>query len=170
MNHCLSKSEEKSLSIDTHLSSIQDLVNQTYHAVSAQGVAMNRLLQSNISNLNYHMNLTEHQTSRLSWCSWGPQYVVPRLFPDHSKENMDTGRNATHLTKDEANSLERKPTVENSIDSYSHNHRRNTCTGSLEPLRSLTKYLSRIIYDISAAANRFSRHSQLLGVDLFCRM
>ena len=162
MNDCLSKSEHKLLSLDRHLSSIQQVVTQTYHAVSAQGVAMNSLLQSNISSLNFHSNLTEYQSSWPAWYGRGSQYVVPRLFPDHSKESMDTSRNPNHPTEDYENVAERKPRIKSSLDLYSHDHRPNTSTGTLESFRSLTKYFSRIIYHLTAAANIFSRHSQLL--------
>ncbi|MCJ1429915.1 hypothetical protein MMC29_007830 [Sticta canariensis] len=100
MNHCLSNSEQTSLSLDRHLLSIQQIVAQTYDAVSAQGVAMNRLLQSNISDSNCYRNLTEHQSSWPSWHSREPQYPISRLCSDHSKEHVITDRNLINPGED----------------------------------------------------------------------
>lgn len=170
MNDCLSNTEQTSLSLDRHLLSIQQIVTQTYDAVSAQNVAMNRLLQSNISDLNCYRNLNEHQSSWPLWHSREPQYVISRPCSDHSKEHMVTARKLINPTEDQEDGRERKPAIKSSVDSYLHSPRRNTCTGALESLRSLTKCFSRIIYYISATASMFSHRSQLLRVDLFCRL
>lgn len=166
MNHCLTNSEQISLSLDKHLLSIQQIITQTYDAVSAQGVAMNRLLQSHVSQLNRHSNPIVQQSAGPLRHS-GKQHVFSRLCSYHNREHI-THKSLVSPTGDQEDSRESKSAIISSTHSHLHKLRRNSYPGTLESLRSFTDYFSRIIHYVSATASIVSHRAQLLRVDLFC--
>ena len=111
MSHCLNTSEKTSLSLDRHLLSIQQMLTQTFDAVSAQGVAVNQLLHSHVSDLNLYPSRTEHEYAWPLCHDRKSQHEVSRLCSYRNSGQIFTNDSLVNLQEDQVVNRERKSAV-----------------------------------------------------------
>ena len=162
MNQGLGQSEQASSKLDEHLSSIQYVLSQTYHAISAQGLAMNQLLQSNMSfRCQYFDDDSRFQDSRPLWQRRKPQDAGSLSHLNDSKLHTVIAEDLPNTAEQPGSHRECKPMIKRR-KSYSPILRRSTYTRTVEPIRSLTNCFSRIVHDRSTTASFLSCCTQLI--------
>lgn len=105
------------MSFDRYLLNVQQIVTQTHDAVSARCIAMNQLLQANISDFDHYLNLTEQESAWPLWRSRKNQYVASPFCSGHNREHIVSENSFLSAMEDQDDGRERKPAIARSIDS-----------------------------------------------------
>ena len=97
----LDQSRQTSLSVDRHLSEIQQVVTNTYYAVSSQSTAVDYLLQSISPSSKYHQISTEQRRSLPTSARGGYREGISDLFSHGNGQQLISARDGFDSTKEQ---------------------------------------------------------------------